>query len=100
MSTGVLDTLRAARTLLSDPARWCQNASARRPDGGVSSSYDKAYSFCALGAVEHLSRADYPAVSDLLDGLTGDIVEFNDSHTHAEVLDVFDTLIETLESQQ
>ena len=98
-----------ARELIAEPSHWTQYAQAKDILGNNVSPYSRtAVSFCALGA---LKRAEYDA-----DSLTGAVprecdkaslyrhlpseystlMNFNDSCTHTEVLDLFDAAIRSL----
>ena len=99
-----LETLKAARQLISDPAKWTQGVQARDEHGEQVPHSDRAaYCFCIMGAVNRvkplwkkldallalskITRRDFAA----------SVPEFNDTHTHAEVLALFDAAIAELE---
>ena len=92
-----LDILKAARKRIEDPERWCQ---------GYLRGGDK---WCAIGAVyEEADEAEsgFAAICDVLaahaglDGAAeGRLAEWNDTHTHAEVLALFDRAIATEEGK-
>lgn len=94
------ETLQKARDLIADPAHWTQKASARSAEGNsVSVRSPKAESFCTLGAIDRVVGHDsgfYDATHFIYQviGSADSIAQFNDSHTHAEVLDVLDVAIE------
>lgn len=100
----VLDLLRAARERISAPERWTQGRSARDATGfGVVSTDPSAVCWCAFGAVlacpsDSLSAgAALSALDDEAPG--GSASAFNDTATHAEVLDLFDRTIARLEAE-
>lgn len=99
-----LEILKAGRELISDPARWTQATSARTADGEPCNSFSKrAASFCSLTAVDHAAGdssdgSHCAAVKALQIAARGSIVEFNDRHTHAEVLAAWDRAIAKLEA--
>ena len=101
-----LETLKAARDLISDPARWTQNVSARDSMGRPTCpSASEAVCWCALGALGKASRFNSDHVFEvrklLLKQLGGSVVFiFNDTRTHAEVLALFDAAIAELEATQ
>ena len=105
--TDLADTLRAARALISAPERWVQGVYARTEAGGkLHNGWETgAVRWCALGAIEHVTRRFVTAPIDdaLLRGAglerDADIYDYNDSHTHAEVLAMFDRAIELAEEQ-
>jgi hypothetical protein len=83
-----LDVLRAAREYISAPSRWAQGW------------YDEGGAVCAIGAVNVAMgrQPDCNEISEaeeaLRSAVSGDsVVDFNDSHTHAEVLTLFDRAI-------
>jgi hypothetical protein len=96
MSRSPLAILRTARELIVDPAHWS-------PDG-----IGKGHRLCAeqaLGraAVINTGRPEWYPYCDALERLrmeTGrSIGDFNDSHSHAEVLAAFDKAISVLEAR-
>ena len=92
------EVLQKAKKLILDPENWTQGVSARDKDDKSASPNSKAaISWCALGAI---AAVDNSAVSHrgayrkLLDvSGVGYIGSFNDSHSHEEVLDLFDRAI-------
>ena len=111
MSNKTLDTLRAARELLSDPDRWTKGVGARDAFGRPVSVHDEsARCWCALGAVvrssaepfgDALSTAAKSALHVSL--LAGEdyVWEFNDAPrtSHAMMLAMFDRAISRLEEE-
>jgi hypothetical protein len=99
-----LETLKAARQLISHPAKWTQGEFARDIDGDASGVLvARAHCFCALGAIEKAygscawTEAD-DAISRVCRRKFGqEVGHFNDTHTHAEVLALFDAAIAELE---
>jgi len=100
-----LETLKAARDLISDPARWTQGEYARDADGIVIRPWSKnATCFCAYGAIQRftetedaVSEADFFLKKTCTEKFQLDVVTLNDTHTHAEVLALFDAAIAELE---
>jgi hypothetical protein len=96
-----LEDLKAARELISDPSRWTQGAAARNDAGNeTNSTSPDATCFCSLGAITKVVGAPGErrrVVKNLLrEGLPEGhsyIAVFNDTHTHEEVLAVFDRAI-------
>lgn len=101
-----VDILRSARDLISDEKRWTQSAEARDDRGSeIRALSPKATCFCAIGAIakasEYVHFSNEINARDLLRKQLGGghtIVSFNDTHTHAEVLAVFDRAISRAES--
>ena len=101
----MLTILEKARAILALPEHWCQQSYARSSTGEKLSDVTDptACSWCMLGAVEkiedsfsvvrqvghHLEQA-----ARALGYRVNRIIDFNDSHTHQEVLRVFDKAIE------
>lgn len=89
--------------LIEDPAHWTQNVYARNAEGHVVNPWDlDAHCFCSLGAMERVESDKsrnpstvfaHPAYLDIrgkFNELTNDsVVRFNDTHTHAQVIDVW-----------
>lgn len=98
-----LETLKAARDLISDPARWTQGWLAR--DASKNVSYigaENAACWCSMGALFHVDgpyRPNSDLAIKLLSAAIGgkSVVRYNDTHTHAEVLALFDAAIAELE---
>lgn len=114
------EILRAARALISDPARWTQGAFARDSSGDqVDRLTSEAVCWCLAGAVD---AASYPerigvdnyvidfdrsaarlAAARALHTVIHDtVVSFNDdpTRTHAEVLEAIDKAIAITEASQ
>lgn len=102
-----LETLKAARKLIENENRWCFGEYARtigeRP---IRPNSHKAYSFCAIGALCRVTKKSsiavvaepaYGALDSSIQDLS--IHDFNDSHTHTEVLAAFDSAIANLEGK-
>jgi hypothetical protein len=113
-----LEVLIAARSLISDPARWTRDAYARTAGGcEIRDSHPDAASWCASGAIwrtvtgavedglfawsEERSHAIHAAHA-LLSKAAGQrgIKDTNDNGTHAEVLAMFDRAIQLARSGQ
>jgi hypothetical protein len=108
----VLRILKEARALIADPADWVQGMFwADRYKNPTSMSEAECY--CSAGALRKVmgllinySNADFssPALTlytELIHGISveGDIINYNDTHTHEEVLKVWDEKIATLEEE-
>ncbi len=99
-----VEILKAARDLISDPVHWTQGASVRDSNGRWSPDGADGYSWCIFGALAKVS--DEPgsstgtlshlsiALEKLHPEFDYGIATFNDSHTHKEVLAVFDEAIQ------
>jgi len=99
----VLSALMAARMLISDGESWTQGTYAKDKSGiGAITTSEHACSWCAYGAVLAVIGQAMPwpkvgcAVYELSVTANDLITRFNDTHTHAEVLDAFDATIERL----
>lgn len=96
-----------ARELISDPKRWAQGAPARNARGiSVSVVDEKAQSFCSFGAIyrsanmEDWTETLYKAHGFLQDEMCGKILDYNDTHTHEEVLAAFDRAIASCDESE
>ena len=87
------DQLEAVYRLIEDEKRWTQDASARDEQGNfVDSRHPNAVSWCLRGACWK-AIADFDGcLTDQLD--VPSVINFNDSHTHAEVLALLTSAIE------
>lgn len=109
-----LRLLKRTRDIIADEAHWCQHVSALDMYGYPTSSLaDDAGQFCLMGAmrkalgyvVSPLELAPvYQAVRAVLvsdddDADTFRLSEFNDTHTHAEVLSALDAAISEYEGE-
>ena len=101
----VLEVLREARELIAVPERWTQGGLARDAQGKQAPGvYNRdAASWCAEGAICKtagtfpVARAAFAAVRETLAG--AELCEFNDSHTHPEVVSLIDSTIARLEKE-
>ena len=93
-----------ARDLIADPAQWTQKASARDAQGTRKNAFaDTATCWCSDGALVRVSNqpadpSKYSRAGAALREAAGGhsyVVEFNDTHTHAEVMTMFATAIAT-----
>lgn len=103
-----VETLRAARELIADPERWCQEVAARGKSGRpVDPTGRAAVAWCAIGACRRIARrdADFVAAFDRLGraAFAVDVAHpgvFNDTHDHAEVMAMFDRAIREAEDDR
>jgi hypothetical protein len=105
-----LETLRAARQLITPPERWTTRTLARDAEGNsVRDTDPDATCWCAVGAIRHVLGLDDnlpipDAVWDPIDRVVrarrkSSIATINDYQGgHPAVLDVFDTAIAELEA--
>ena len=89
------EILKAARAKIERPECWTQE-SLRRDACGQPCGRREAVCWCSMGAIYDttlLGVAD--GAFSALKSVCGDnIADFNDTHTHAEVLEAFDKAIE------
>jgi hypothetical protein len=123
----VSQTLRAARAIIEDPAHWTTDFAARDKDGNVVTSLDRrARCFCSLGAIHravYQSNENYrllppdqlalarvvegvainrlqAAIDAAIDPMTVEsVTHYNDTHSHEDVLAIFDAAIALREHQ-
>jgi hypothetical protein len=95
--------LRAAKSLIATPETWCRGASARNGRGNrVAVESPNAVQFCATGAVIKIVRGDAAEFFGPFHVLewsapNWSITEFNDFHSHSEVMAAFDRAIKRCE---
>lgn len=95
----MLETLKAIRDLITEPDHWIQNSNAHDALGQACDPLSTdASCWCLLGAcIRVTSGNDYGSTTRLYDHMRSympnGITEFNDSHTHAEVLALVDEAI-------
>jgi hypothetical protein len=94
-------TLIAARALIEKPENWTQHRmSANKKGVSVPLDDPEATCFCSIGAISkiagtlYLTNTAVKALSKAMDIHPG---YYNDTHTHAEVLQMFDLAIEAAE---
>ena len=98
-----LETLRAARQLITDPTKWTQEEAARDEAGrGVMAYGEGAVCWCALGAIRNVVGSNDDAFDLVFDTFRDKakvklVAVYNDTHTHAEVLALFDAAIAELD---
>lgn len=109
MST--LEALKAARALIATESTWVQFSSAEDDAGEeVPPSSPFAVCFCSAGAIDRATKPGWvkesvlKALDDTVRKLQynhcEDISQYNDTHSHTEVLAVWDATIERLEKAQ
>jgi hypothetical protein len=97
-----LEILKSARKKIEKPENWTKHAFARDAEGGVLDEIWISFGacFCASGAIiaagGELHQEAYNRVNNHM-GLDT-LSTFNDSHSHAEVLEMFDRAIAELEA--
>jgi hypothetical protein len=96
----VVEQLKAARELISDPEHWCRGAYARRKNGSECNSWSKsAHSFCALGAFRGYGDNAWRTLNLAAKNMGFlSAHHLNDSTDHATVMEMFDRAIEHAES--
>lgn len=104
MSDASVKILKDARELIHDPENWTQSAYARNKRGTVVSfEANNAVCFCAMGALFRVSPPDETGtVFKFLRGASKECgslspSNFNDHHSHEEVLALFDKAISLAE---
>ncbi len=87
-----LSILIKARGLILDPARWTQGVFTRqRDDGGLRRCALGALVDSATGEEERAYKCAYKTLCAYTSG--NSLAEFNDTHTHVEVIALFDKCI-------
>lgn len=97
----ILQTLIDGRALIATPESWTQGVAARDVNGvPIDPLSEGAVCFCTSGALQAVTPYTIPAAQFLwkaLDAIMGQPwgpIGYNDTHTHAEVLAVWDKAIE------
>lgn len=107
-----LEIMKKARELISDPVHWTQEENSRNADLRATHPTSKtAVCWCSNGAVtKAVFDLNYPLYKPLankvFDGFCvfarkhniRSVIQYNDNHTHAEVLKLFDDYIKELEN--
>jgi len=93
-----VEILKAARQVISDAKSWTQGTFARDANGKVA-SIRFGDCFCSVGAIAKVTDRNLvePCPRAVIEALGvrshAELARFNDSHTHSEVLDLFDRAI-------
>lgn len=115
--TNVAEFLIGAKKLIEDPAKWTKGWFARTSFNGMVGSLDeRATCFCSLGALERYDGHELPInkynpltgdphisrfAQDALQEVMGCAVEdFNDEHSHEEVMQKWDEAINLAKAQE
>lgn len=102
--TTTLEILQKARATIALPENWTQGAYARNKQGAACSALNKtARCWCASGALHKAWQGNYSVLYvdalNILGRVAGmSIIDYNDRHTHEELLAVFDKAIEIAEN--
>lgn len=100
------DVLQKAYELLSDPARWTQEAYARDIDGKPLREWEpQAVCWCLDGALKQYPNGRLNETRAIVSKAIGtqfeirgqDIHQFNDTHTHDEILEAIRVAITSAE---
>ena len=102
------DSLKLGKGFIADEKNWIKGFNAKNADGiVVDAQDDDAVCFCSVGAVLKTSeRLYWPMYRTLLtvcrdiDPTTINVSQFNDSHTHAEVMQMWDIAIQTTQPKE
>lgn len=91
-----------ARKLIEAPERWTQRRYARSASGnGIDYNSAEAVCWCSAGALARVCPHDQVYLDAhllLATSMAGNVMAFNDHHTHAEVLAAFDAAISKAEA--
>lgn len=110
MINDTLTLLKKARELISAPNHWTTEFNAKNAAGYPVASIDEtAVCFCSIGALLHYVRNGNhlfisaneklrDSMNKMSSGLTF-VWQYNDSHTHSEVLALWDKTIQRLENE-
>ena len=98
-----VETLKAAKALISDPAKWTRGQIARDAEGRFVRARDpEAVCWCSYGAIDRVCGKDAiawaGATVELMNAMRGGIAMFNDNNDHAAVMAAFDRAIEQAEA--
>lgn len=87
-----IEKLIAARALIESPDHWCQGMNACRADGTPCPTRSpEACAWCAEGACIACDANDGPLRE--VPGVCGLLAKYNDTRTHADVLELFNFAI-------
>ena len=88
------ETLIRAKAVIEDPKNWTQGQYARKSNMDVTSVEDEnATCFCSIGALSKIGGLNCDLMMYLIQYANGGIAEYNDTHTHEQVMEVWDKAI-------
>jgi hypothetical protein len=99
-------TLRLAKNRISDPNNWIQGHFARDKNGWLTESESRnAVCWCSIGALRSAAKGTNQFSMNAMRVMENciplengmNIAEYNDTHTHEEVMKLFDAAIELAE---
>ena len=83
-----------AKEVIVDPANWTQGQYARNSNMDITSATDEnATCFCSIGALLRIGGFNCDLRMQLSQYADGNIAEYNDTHTHEQVMEVWDKAI-------
>lgn len=90
------DYLKAAKALIDSPEKWTQGEYWRDAEGNSVDRPVDAACMCSMGALLATPGPAGPVACNYLMEACNDqcVVEFNDTHSHAEVMQMWDKAIE------
>jgi hypothetical protein len=97
-----LDILKAGRNKIADEKNWCQGEFAKDIKGYCTYVLNvNACSWCSVGVLRSIPDVDSiaDAVSYLSKAMGGTVPDYNDYHSHAEVLSKWDEAIAAAEKE-
>jgi hypothetical protein len=86
-----------AKEVIVDPKNWIQRSYALDKDNNTLYGSDKnSICFCSIGAIQKvLGRNKLNKAENFLrEAAGGNMVDYNDNHSHSEVMEVWDKAIE------
>jgi hypothetical protein len=96
----VFELLNSSQALIADFDHWTKGAYARtaNDDDVIGGEDPRACKWCTLGAMYHITGGDYTNTMDIAIDLLAEaagvgnthIADYNDEHTHAEVMAMFE----------
>lgn len=96
--TKTVEALKAAKAKIDTPEKWTTGAFARDASGEITSCFNtEAACYCSAGVL--LAGGAPQEARAALDDVCGCIIAYNDSHTHAEVMAVWDAAIAIAEAR-
>ena len=103
------EALKAAKAVIANPENWTQGWYYKYKNGTSCKRYEDAECFCSLGALRKVNDCydDYylngtlylDLALETLNVKAGSVFIFNDTHSHAEVMALFDKAIELAEKE-
>lgn len=108
MNKSIVEVLKEAKQLIQDPKNWIQDYAGQdtygMPVGITACMQGEAICFCSLGALAAVTKDPVSTARAFFEitmetDYEKSVAQFNDNHTHAEVMELWDKVIAAAEAK-